>query len=67
MLPSLDQRLRVEGGRVLEVVVPHERAHPGARCRGRHLLGLLERHPEGFLAVDMLSRRDRGERHFVVQ
>ena len=43
MLPLCNQRLRVERGRILEVVVPHEGAHAGALRRRRHFFGLLER------------------------
>ena len=64
---AVEQRPRVEDGRVLEVVVSHQGAHPGARRRVRHLLGLAEGHPHRLLAVDVLAGRDRSQRHLVVQ
>ena len=64
---AVEQRPRVEDGRVLEVVVSHQGAHPGARRRVRHLLGLAEGHPHGLLAVDVLAGRDGGKGHLAVE
>ena len=65
--PGLDQRAGMGHGGIADVVVARHRVDPGARRGVRHLLRLLQRQRERLLAVDVLARRERRQRHLAVK